>query len=74
MQQTKFSLVPHLVEFLNSYNLFGFKDKSAMVQAALQRMKEEYTLRQLQQSANLYAELYEQDAELQEVTETAITG
>jgi len=45
-----------------------------MVQAALQRMKEEYTLRQLQQSANLYAELYEQDAELQEVTETAITG
>ncbi len=74
MQQAKFSLAPPLVEFLNSYKLFGFKDKSAMVQAALQRMKEEYTLRQLQQSANLYAELYEQDAELQEVTESAITG
>ncbi len=45
-----------------------------MVQAALRRMAEQFELQELQQSADLYAEIYEQDAELQEVTKTAITG
>ena len=74
MQQAKFSLSPPLVEFLNSYKRFGFNDKSSMVQAALLRMAEQFELQELQQSADLYAEIYEQDAELQEVTKTAITG
>ncbi len=74
MQQAKFSLSPPLVEFLNDYKRFGFKDKSAMVQAALQRLEEQLALQQLQQSANLYAELYEEEAELPELTETALTG
>jgi hypothetical protein len=74
MQQAKFSLSPPLVEFLNDYKRFGFKDKSSMVQVALQRLEEQFTLQQLQQSAKLYAELYEEEAELQELTETAITG
>jgi hypothetical protein len=74
MQQAKFSLSPSLVEFLNNYKRFGFKDKSSMVQAALQRLKEEVEMQQLKQSADWYAEIYEQDTELQELTETAITG
>ena len=74
MHQAKFSLSPPLVEFLNDYKRFGFKDKSAMVQLALLRLEEQFTLQQLQQSANLYAELYEEEAELQELTETALTG
>jgi hypothetical protein len=45
-----------------------------MVQAALQRLKEDFELQQLKQSADLYAEVYEQDTELQELTETAIAG
>ena len=74
MQQAKFSLTPPLVEFLSNYKQFGFKDKSSMVQAALQRLKEEVELQQLKQSADWYAELYEQETELQELTETAIAG
>lgn len=74
MQQAKFSLSPPLVEFLNNYKRFGFKDKSSMVQAALQRLKEDFELQQLKQSADLYAEVYEQDTELQELTETAVAG
>jgi len=74
MQQAKFSLSPPLVEFLNNYKRFGFKDKSSMVQAALQRLKEDFERQQLKQSADLYAEVYEQDTELQELTETAIAG
>ncbi len=74
MQQAKVTLSPLWVEFLNDYKRFGFKGKSSMVQVALQRMEEQLTLQQLQQSANLYAELYEEEAELRELTETAITG
>lgn len=74
MQQAKFSLTPPLVEFLSNYKRFGFKDKSSMVQAALQRLKEDFELQQLKQSADWYAEIYEQDTELQELTKTAITG
>jgi len=72
MQQAKVTLSPPLVEFLNDYKRFGFKDKSSMVQ--IQRLEEQLTLQQLQQSANLYAEQYEEEAELRELTETAITG
>ena len=72
MQQAKFSLTPPLVEFLGDYQTYGFKDRSSMVRIALQRFREELELQSLKQSANLYAELYEQDEELHELTETAI--
>ncbi len=74
MQQAKFSLTSTLVEFLSNHKRFGFKDKSSMVQAGLQRLKEELELENLRQSADWYAEVYEHDTELQEITETAITG
>ncbi len=74
MQQAKFSLTPPLVEFLSDYQAYGFKDKSSMVRIALQRLREELEVQSLKQSANLYAEIYEQDKELRELTETAIQG
>ena len=74
MRQAKFSLTLSLIEFLNSYKFYGFKDKSSMVRAALLRLKEELELQNLKQSANLYAEVYEEDTELQELTEVAVTG
>jgi len=72
MQQAKFSLTPPLVEFLGDYHAYGFKDRSSMVRIALQRFREELELQSLKQSASLYAELYAQDEELHELTETAI--
>ncbi len=74
MQQAKFSLTFTLVDFLNNYKFYGFKDKSSMVRAALFRLKEELELQSLKQSANLYAEVYEEDSELQELTKAAIVG
>ena len=73
MQQAKFSLTPSLSEFLNNYKLYGFKDKSSMVQIALLRLKEEIEMQELKQSADLYTEVYEEEAELRELTETAIS-
>ena len=74
MQQAKFSLTFSLIEFLNNYKFYGFKDKSSMVRAALLRLKEELEVQSLKQSANLYAEVYEEEVELQDLTEAAVVG
>lgn len=74
MQQSKFSLTFSLIEFLNRYKQYGFKDKSSMVRAALLRFKKDLELQSLKQSASLYAELYDEDAELQELAEIAVEG
>ena len=72
MQQAKVGLTPPLVDFLGNYASYGFKDKSSMVRVALQRLREELELQSLKQSANLYAEVYESDQELEDLTEMAI--
>jgi hypothetical protein len=72
MHQAKISLTEPLVEFLASYKTYGFKDKSAMVRAALVRLQRDLELEQLKASAELYAELYEDEAELQEITAAAL--
>ncbi len=74
MQQAKFSLSQPLVEFLASHRTYGFKDKSTMVRAALTELKKDLELQGLKQSADLYAELYDKDPILQEITDDAITG
>jgi hypothetical protein len=74
MQQAKFSLTVSLMKFLNNYKFYGFKDKSSMVRAALLRLQEELELQSLKQSANLYAEIYEEESELQALTDVAIVG
>ena len=53
---------------------FNKKDSSAMVRAALARFKHELELKNLNESAALYTELYEGDSELQELTEMALDG
>lgn len=74
MQQAKVSLTEPLAEFLSHYRNYGYKDKSAMVQAALLQMKQELEQRQLRESAALYAELYAEDNELRELTDGAVAG
>ena len=72
MLQTKLSLNLSLVEFLNDHRSYGFKDKSTMVRTALLRFKDELELESLARSADLYAELYEQDGDSRELTENAL--
>ncbi len=72
MQQAKFDLTPEVFELLCNYKLYGFNDESSMVRTALIRLKEDFELKNLRQSAELYAEVYEEDSELHELTETAL--
>ncbi len=74
MQQAKFSLTPALSEFVANYAAYGFKDKSSMVQAALMQLKAEIERKELRESAEIYAAIYAEDADLQALTESAIEG
>lgn len=74
MIQAKFTLEEAHLRFVNMFREFGFKDKSSVVRAALERLEYELEQENLRQSAALYAEIYENDPELQELTTAALTG
>ncbi len=74
MIQAKFSLEKSQIQFLNQCEVYGFKDKSSVIRTALNRLMEELEHQSLKKSANLYAEVYEEDAEIRELTEAAISG
>jgi len=74
MLQAKFSIEETQTRFLNNYKAYGFKDKSCMLRAAIDHFKKEMELKRLIESADLYSEVYSEDDELRELTETAVTG
>jgi Arc/MetJ-type ribon-helix-helix transcriptional regulator len=74
MAQTKVSLEQSQVDFLNLFQHYGFKDKSSVVRVALDRLQQQLELEQLRQSADLYASLYSEDVELQQLTNAATDG
>ena len=73
MQQAKFSVAESQIDFLKRYSQFGFKDKSSMVRAALEELRIKLELQSLKESADLYAEIYKEDSDLQELTDSAIS-
>lgn len=74
MQQVKVSLEREHLEFLQQFNMYGFRDKSALVREALRRLHTEFEKKQLQFSADLYAEMYDEDEDLPKLTEAALDG
>jgi len=74
MQAVKFTVSSKQLEFLIDYQIYGFKNKSAMIRTALDHLREELEEADLIESAKLYAEIYESDPQLQELTESAIVG
>ncbi len=74
MLQAKFSVEEAQSRFLNNYKVYGFKDKSSMLRAAINHFKKEFELERLKESADLYSEIYSEDEDLKELTETAAIG
>jgi hypothetical protein len=74
MGQVKFSFRESQEKFITNYKLYGFKDKSAMVRAALDLLQATLEKEKLKESASLYAEIYVQDQELKELTDSALEG
>jgi hypothetical protein len=69
--QAKFTLERSHIDFLEQFKDRGFKDKSSIVRLALDRLAQELTQQELEQSADLYAALYQEDAGLQMLTDVA---
>ncbi len=74
MLQAKFSVKEEQASFLNNYKEYGFKDKSSMIRAAINHLKKEFEFERLEKSADLYSEIYSEEEDLKELTETAATG
>ena len=72
MTQAQFNLEESEIEFLERFQEYGFRDRDELIHAALKRLRQELEAQNLEESANLYAEIYEQDRELQELTESAL--
>ncbi|MGI8641140.1 MAG: hypothetical protein ACR2MG_14490 [Pyrinomonadaceae bacterium] len=72
MVQTNVKIEETQAEFLNHYSQYGFKDKNELVREALNRLREDLEQKSLRESAELYAEIYRNDSDLQELTESAL--
>jgi len=74
MLQTKITLDETNLAFLSNYQRLGFRNRSALVRAALDQMQANMERQRLEASAVLYAEVYRTDSELQQLTEAALVG
>ena len=74
MQQVKFTLHQSQIKFVREHGVYGFKDRSSLVRAALDYLRKEIEHQRLLESAELYAEVYADDGELRELTDQAIAG
>jgi len=72
MPQAKISFDEDQIRFINKYQELGFKDKSSLVRTAIEEYVKLLQKEELAQSANLYAEIYREDSELQELTNSAL--
>lgn len=73
MIPTELILEESQLEFLNQFQQYGFKDQHEVVRTALTRLKQALQQERLIVSAQLYAELYEEDVEIQALTEAALS-
>jgi len=73
MQQVKISFNEKQIEFLSKFYSLGFKDKSSLVRKAIEHFKKEIEIQRLKRPADLYCEIFDEDSELQDLTNSAIS-
>ena len=72
MKEQTFTLDESQIKFLELCQNYGFKDPSELVRIAIQRLQLALEVQQLEESAMLYAEVYAEDIELQELAELGL--
>jgi Arc/MetJ-type ribon-helix-helix transcriptional regulator len=72
MVPTKVILEQSQLDFLSQFKDFGFKDRSSLVRSALNQLQQQMEMQELERSADLYTEVYEEDLQLQELTALAV--
>lgn len=71
MPQIKISLDEAHLDFVSQYSEYGFSSKSAIVEAAVAQFKSSLLAARLLKSAECYEEIYQDDLDLQELTDDA---
>ncbi len=72
MKEQTFKLDESQIKFLELCQKYGFKDPSELVRIAIQRLKLALETKHLKESAILYAEVYAEETELQELAELGL--
>ena len=72
MKEYTFKLDASISQFVERFEDYGFLDSRELVIAALQRLQTSLELANLERSAALYAEIYEEESELQALTEASL--
>jgi hypothetical protein len=72
MKQAKFTINEAQDKFISNYDELGLKDKSAVVRQALDCLMERIENERMRQGVDLYAEIYEQDKDLQDLTRASM--
>lgn len=72
MHQAKISFNKNHINFLNKYQELGFKDKSSLVRSAIDEFIKLVERQKLVKSAKLYSEIYNEDEELRELSNSAV--
>jgi metal-responsive CopG/Arc/MetJ family transcriptional regulator len=71
MPQIKISLDREILDFVSSYQDYGYSSKSEIVATALADFKKRLDTQAIIDSAELYQEVYDRDLDLQELTDDA---
>ena len=74
MPQIKVSLDDDNAEFVSNFRDYGYTSKSAIVDDAVRRLHRELMNQALLESAELYQQVYQEDLELQELTDSAASS
>ena len=67
-----FKLDESQIEFIECHKNYGFKDQSELLASALKILQSELEAHELKKSAELYAEIYQEDRELQDITKLGL--
>ena len=74
MPQIKISLDDRNINFVSNFQNYGYGSKSAMVDDAVRKLHQELSDKALLESAELYQQVYQDDLDLQELTDSAASS
>ncbi len=73
MPQVKVTLEGKAISFIDNHQKYGYSSRTELVRDAITRLQQELEQKELEESARIYQEIYEEDIELQELTDGAAT-
>ncbi|MDJ0687974.1 MAG: ribbon-helix-helix domain-containing protein [Xenococcaceae cyanobacterium MO_188.B32] len=73
MPQVKVTLEGKAIEFIDNHKKYGYSSRTELVRDAIALLQQQLEQKELEESARIYQQIYEEDTELQELTDGAAT-